>query len=487
MPKWNWRVIGRLLSKYWWRIIGFVLTKLRAAKRGARGGPWQPLPTTGPGQPSIASAGDHPTCTYLLIKPSDIHSSANIYSMEVTSNGCLSGVRSFLSSPSRINTSRNLQGDEARTFIDFLDQGLAACSPLDDKYLQRGSLLLSKICKARSILPASYILREEVHIGRHHYSSGHADVFEGIYLGSSVAVKRLQVNRGGYARDFKRFCREVIGWKRLTHPNIFPLLGVVIDADKNRLEILTKWMPNGSIMDYAKSNPEDNRLRMLSDVMSGVCYLHRLRVVHGDLKGANILIDLVGDTATARVTDFGLIAMADSSTNLLSATFLPFAGTHRWMSPELLDPSRFSSNGRQTRESDCYALGMVIYEVLTGHPPFYHMRAFSPVTAVLIDGVRPEKPPNAKSLGFSDALWELVQSCWSVSVPTRPTAEQLSNELSAAVSTWVPPPVYPTEVDIDIDNDTISTDSSGLLRMHPTDITREMQGWGFDMIWIHAW
>jgi serine/threonine protein kinase len=83
------------------------------------------------------------------------------------------------------------------------------------------------------------------------------------------------------------------------------LLGVVIDADKNRLEILTKWMPNGSIMDYAKSNPKDNRLRLvgtlgpfkhpilrllidslqLSDVMSGVCYLHRLRVVHGDLKG----------------------------------------------------------------------------------------------------------------------------------------------------------------------------------------------------------
>jgi hypothetical protein len=112
------------------------------------------------------------------------------------------------------------------------------------------------------------------------------------------------------------------------------------------------------------------------------------------------------------------------------------------------------------------------------------MRAFSPVTAVLIDGVRPEKPPDGKSLGFSDALWELVRSCWSVSVPTRPTAEQLSNELSAAVSTWVPPPVYPTEVDID--KDTISTDSSGLLRMHPTDMTREMQGWGLGMICIHA-
>jgi hypothetical protein len=146
MPKWNWRVIGRLPSKYWirtWRIIGLVLTKLHATKMGARGGAWQPLPTTDPRQLSIANVGDDPSALssfrslqivlpYLLINPSDIHSSANIYLMEVTSNGCLSGVRSLLSSPSRINTSRNLQGDEARIFIDFLDQvsgGFCASRP----------------------------------------------------------------------------------------------------------------------------------------------------------------------------------------------------------------------------------------------------------------------------------------------------------------------------------------------------------------------
>jgi hypothetical protein len=57
------------------------------------------------------------------------------------------------------------------------------------------------------------------------------------------------------------------------------------------------------------------------------------------------------------------MTMADSSTNLLSESSLCSAGTFRWMSPELLDPSRFGSDGRQTRESDCYALGMAIYEV----------------------------------------------------------------------------------------------------------------------------
>ena len=57
------------------------------------------------------------------------------------------------------------------------------------------------------------------------------------------------------------------------------------------------------------------------------------------------------------------MTMADLSTIILSETFVSSVGTFCWMSPELLDPLRFDSKGRPTRESDCYALGMVIYEV----------------------------------------------------------------------------------------------------------------------------
>ena len=57
------------------------------------------------------------------------------------------------------------------------------------------------------------------------------------------------------------------------------------------------------------------------------------------------------------------MTMTDLSAVLLSETVVSSGGTFCWMSPELLDPLRFSSNGMPTRESDCYALGMVIYEV----------------------------------------------------------------------------------------------------------------------------
>jgi len=121
--------------------------------------------------------------------------------------------------------------------------------------------------------------------------------------------------------------------------------------------------------------------------------MHDLRIVHGDLKGvltflksiiltshlytkANILIN---KDRRACIADFGLTTVAGvakhaaagvSKASLISNdSLMSFTdgGTYQWMSPELLDPERFeipqSEDNRPTRQSDCYALGMVIYEV----------------------------------------------------------------------------------------------------------------------------
>ncbi|KAF9647735.1 kinase-like protein, partial [Thelephora ganbajun] len=261
--------------------------------------------------------------------------------------------------------------------------------------------------------------------------------------------------------------REIISWKYLSHPNILPLVGVSMSVDPLCLCILSEWMPNGNVMQYARSNPEANRLRLLSEVVSGVAYLHELNIVHGDLKGANVLVD---DTGTARITDFGLMTMADLSTVLLSVTPISSVGTFRWMSPELLDPESFDSNGSSTRESDCYALGMVIYEVLTGLRPFHRLCGYVPVSAVL-RGERPEKPLDAESLGLSHELWGLVELCWSESSSTRPTAGELLDYLSLASRTWVPAPIYPA---IWINTEDIAdSDSSSSLGISIASSTRD--------------
>ena len=82
------------------------------------------------------------------------------------------------------------------------------------------------------------------------------------------------------------------------------------------------------------------------------------------MEQTNILVDGAG---IARVADFGLMTMTDLSTVVLSKTVVFSGGTLGWMSPELLDPPRFGSEGCPTRASDCYALGMVIYEASPLH------------------------------------------------------------------------------------------------------------------------
>ena len=168
--------------------------------------------------------------------------------------------------------------------------------------------------------------------------------------------------------------------------------------------------------------------------------------------------------------------MVELSTMFLSETVVSCGGMFRWMAPELLEPSRFGSNGRPTRESDCYALGMIIYEVgwlrslrlsltylsqvLTGLQPFHRLYTYGPIPAIL-RGQRPEKPINAESLGLSCDLWGLVQLCWSESSSIQPTAQRLFDHLSPASLAWARPPVYPAN-EIDAFGITDS-DSSGSL------------------------
>ena len=87
-------------------------------------------------------------------------------------------------------------------------------------------------------------------------------------------------------------------------------------------------------------------------------------------------------------------------------------GTVQWMSPELLDPERFSlKRGRPTKESDCYALGMVVYEVLTGQTPFAPSKPPAVIWKVL-EGQRPGRPQGEKGELFTDAIWGILELCW---------------------------------------------------------------------------
>jgi len=111
------------------------------------------------------------------------------------------------------------------------------------------------------------------------------------------------------------------------------------------------------------------------------------------------------------------------------------------MSPELLHPDQFGlEDSRPTKESDCYALGMVIYEVLSGQVPFTSLKDFVVIRKV-VDGERPARPEGAKGVLFTDGLWETMKLCWQTQPESRPSTAIVFEYLEHGSKTWKPP--YP--------------------------------------------
>ena len=178
-------------------------------------------------------------------------------------------------------------------------------------------------------------------------------------------------------------------------------------------------------------------------------------MIHGDIKGvcprepgsfylplmgfvyqANILIDQAGH---ARLADFGLLTITLDVTNATSSnSFIP-GGTWRCMSPELFDPEKFDlKDSRQTKFSDCYALGMVIYEVLSGRVPFsrHHGPA---IIGAIIKGERPGRPRGERGTWFTDGIWGTLERCWKPDPSDRPSIEDVLQHLEGASRSWTPP------------------------------------------------
>lgn len=235
-----------------------------------------------------------------------------------------------------------------------------------------------------------------------------------------VAVKAFRIPDQGPSNYItklaKRMKDELDIWSLLEHPHILPLHGMHWIGGAPGL--VTPWCENGDLSQYVKDLHGPARLaialRLMEQVALGLEYLHTRSpaIVHGDLKGANILISEDGQ---ALICDFGLAAMeaaaAETSFMFLSGTSAK--GTYRWMAHEIV----LYDDARLTRESDIWAFGCVLLEVLSGRVPYYEKTEAVQVILAISQGEIPTRPP-----GIHDRVWKFMLHCWQLVPSARPCA-----------------------------------------------------------------
>jgi tetratricopeptide (TPR) repeat protein len=201
-------------------------------------------------------------------------------------------------------------------------------------------------------------------------------------LGRPVALKFLRDGLVSIDKVRERFHREAHSLARMDHPNVVKVHDVGQDGQK--LFLVMELVEGGSLALLLVSAPRASRksIGLLEQAARGVQHAHDRGIIHRDLKPDNIL---VADGATAKVADFGLAHLAESGPALTrTGTQL---GTPMYMAPE-----QVHGKSDVTPRTDVYALGAMLYQILTGRPP-YHAETVSQVYEKIIteDPVPPRR------------------------------------------------------------------------------------------------
>ncbi|KAF9648294.1 kinase-like protein [Thelephora ganbajun] len=330
-----------------------------------------------------------------------------------------------------------LEREKAQKFADRLDL------VLDDSGLpkrKRTQFLryLRKLCGTFGILPSSFVLAP-IFVQRADTpfaAGGTSEVYKASLNDRVVVIKTLTgTTMANPEKVHRLLVKEVVGWKWLQHENILPFVGVIFTPP---ISIVSEQMENGNIIDFIKAHQKYNRLRLLIGAVTGLEFLHEHDIVHGDLKGVNILID---SQCRARLADFGLAVVVDALTGRSTSSGAEIRGTTRWMAPEIMHPEEFGFTGESlklvpSKSTDIYAAGMTILEVLTGCRPFNNIARDVTVIHKVIRGDRPKRPRP----GFSDKLWRLLLETWAAEYirrpQRRPPASTILKRLGESVDQW---------------------------------------------------
>lgn len=243
-----------------------------------------------------------------------------------------------------------------------------------------------------------------------------------------VAVKVLRTDLLQNEQVRERFRREAEIIGRLRHPNSVQLIDFG-ETDDGLMVMIMELLVGRTLGDHLKSQgalPESVAIRFAEQIAGSLREAHDQGLVHRDLKPANVfLVDLSGELHV-KVLDFGIARVLDAESTRLTSTGQVF-GTPQYMSPE-----QAVATGEVDHRSDIYALGLILYEMVAGRPPFTAETSLQYLSAHVNS-----PPPRLRAVcpSVSPALDELVDRCLAKQAEARPaSAADLATELASIAS-----------------------------------------------------
>ncbi|WP_306601603.1 protein kinase [Geothrix sp. 21YS21S-2] len=263
-----------------------------------------------------------------------------------------------------------------------------------------------------------------------HGSMGEVYLAKDPLLDRAVAVKTIRLN-ASFAPDANaRFEREARSAGSLNHPNIVTVFEFGEDEGTHFLamEYVDGEDLGAAIRSGAHSR--EDLLELLAQACDGLAFAHEHGIIHRDIKPANILVSRLGRKAQAKLMDFGVAGVEQSELTQKGN----WMGTASYMAPEYLD------TGKALPASDLFAMGVVLYEILTGG-----RRPFAGETPASILGAILGRPPApftpAELAGLSPALLAVADRALAKAPGERfPSAEALAEAIREAAAAPFPKP-----------------------------------------------
>ncbi|GIJ66020.1 serine/threonine-protein kinase [Virgisporangium ochraceum] len=264
-----------------------------------------------------------------------------------------------------------------------------------------------------AVVTRTYQLIEEIGRGAH----GTVWRARATATGREYAVKILRDLGEDAPKATARFLQERGILLRLRHENLVAVHDLLTTAD-GRLALVLDFVSGGTLRELLRergSLPAAEAADLLAQVADGLAAAHGKAVVHRDLKPDNILLaPRMEGGVRPRLTDFGIARVLDGPRMTTSGAVL---GTPNYMAPEVIEGSP------ATPAADVYGLGIILYELLAGRPPF---DGDGVDTAILVRHTRATALPLA---GMAPRVWSLIEACLDRDPAQRPDAHTLRTTL----------------------------------------------------------